>query len=60
MLVITKLVAPVLEILAASSAKSSSSSAASGVTATWEALGSVAHSSSVLTSTPSEPTSPMQ
>ena len=56
----TMLVAPVLEILAASSAKSSSSSAASGVTATWLASGSVDQSLRALTSTPSEPSRPMQ
>ena len=55
----TMSVAPGLEMLAARSAKSCSRSAASGVTATWAASGSVAHSFRALTSTPSEPTSPM-
>ena len=53
-------VAPVLEILAARSANSCSKSAASGVTATWAASGSVAQSFRALTSSPSEPTRPMQ
>ena len=57
---ITILVAPVFEILAASSAKSSSRSAVSGVTATWVAAGSLAQSFSTPTSTPSDPTRPMQ
>lgn len=53
-------VAPGLEMLAASSAKSASSSAASGVTATWEASGSVAQLFSAVTSRPSVPIRPMQ
>ena len=53
-------VAPGLEIFAASCAKSASKSAVSGVTATWEASGSVAQSFSALISRPSEPIRPMQ
>ena len=56
----TMLVAPVLVIFSASSLNSSSSSSASGVTATCVAEGSLAHSSSVATSMPSEPMRPMQ
>lgn len=57
---ITMLVAPGLEMLAARSANRSSSSVSSGVTATWEASGSVAQSLSTFTSIPSCPTNPMQ
>ena len=56
----TILVAPVLEMLAASSANSSYRSSASGVTETWALEGAVAHWLSIPTSTPPEPTSPMQ
>ena len=57
---ISMLVAPTLEMFAARSANSCSRSDGSGVTATWDASGSVAQSFSALTSTPSEPTRPMQ
>ena len=56
----TMLVAPGLEMLAARSAKRSSRSASSGVTATWEASGSVAQSLRTLTSIPFAPMRPMQ
>lgn len=57
---ITIFVAPGFEMLAARSLNSSSRSASSGVTATWEASGSVAQSLRTFTSMPSEPIRPMQ
>ena len=56
----TMSVAPGLEMLAARSANRSSRSPESGVTATWEASGSVAQSFNTATSMPSAPTRPMQ
>ena len=56
----TMSVAPGWEMLAAKSANNCSRSAASGVTATWEPSGSVAYSFKAVTSTPPDPTNPIQ